>query len=272
MVWAIGVAASRAAGTREAHTWMVKNLVPAWGAEWGLQSAFLAQQDFTTSDAPLEGLRGLGALYARKTNWDALVDGLGSHWEITQNAFKPYPSGIVMHGAITAAEDMANMPGFDSAQIEKIDLVVHPLCLKLTGIKKPRNATEATFSTYHWVAVGLLRGRISISQFSDACVADPDVIALRDRIEATEDDSLAKDGAHIRITLKDGRAIEHHVDHALGSVERPLGDGALTAKLHDLVDPVIGAEAASVLAQRCWDIASSSDASTIVAAACGDIS
>ena len=63
--------------------------------------------------------------------------------------------------------------------MERVDLVVHPLCLKLTGIKKAKNATEGTFSTYHWVAVALLNGRVSISQFSDACIARVDLRTKR---------------------------------------------------------------------------------------------
>ena len=36
--------------------------------------AFLAQQDFTASDTPIEGPRGLASLYARQPNLAALAD------------------------------------------------------------------------------------------------------------------------------------------------------------------------------------------------------
>ncbi len=269
MVWAIGIAAARASGTRETHGTMAKNLVPAWTAEEGMQAAFLARRDFTTSDAPLEGPRGLGHLYARKTNFPGLVDRLGEHWELEQNAYKPFPAGIVMHGAITGALEVAKEWRTDPTAIRRVELVVHPLCLHLTGRRTPRTAVEATFSVYHWVAVALIDRRIGIGQFSDACVTDPAVVALRDRVEASVNEAFKRDEAFIRVTLADGRILERHVDHALGSIERPMDDPTLTAKLHDLADGVIGERPTGLLAERCWGIERAPDASVVVAAACG---
>jgi 2-methylcitrate dehydratase PrpD len=197
-----------------------------------------------------------------------MVSRLGEHWEITQNVYKPFPSGIVMHSAITGALEIAQEWHPDPKAIHHVTLLVHPLCLDLTGRRTPRTAVEATFSVYHWVAVALIDRRIGIGQFSDSCVADPAVTDLRDRIEATEDKTLGRDEAHIRITLTDGRILERHVDHALGSIERPMSDQALTAKLHDLADGAIGAHAAGLLAERCWGIERTPDASAIVTAAC----
>ena len=47
-----------------------------------------------------------------------------------------------------------------------------------------------------------------------------------------------------------------------------MSDQALTAKLHDLADGAIGAHAAGLLAERCWGIERTPDASAIVTAAC----
>jgi len=268
MIWAMGIAASRASGSRETHGTMAKNLVPAWTAEIGLQAALLAKQNFTAPDFPLEGKRGLGYLYACKTNFPGMVSRLGEYWEITQNAYKPFPCGIVMHGAMTGALDIAQKWHPDPKTIRKVSLMVHPLCLDLTGRRSPRNAVEATFSVYHWVAVSLIDRRISIRQFDDSRVVDPEVLSLRDRVEATVNKEFARDEALVRITLEDGRILEQHVDHALGSIERPMDDSMLTEKLHDLADDVIGKRAADTLAEKCWDIERIPDASAIVNAAC----
>ncbi len=269
MIWAIGLAAARASGTRETHGTMGKNLVQAWTPEEGLQAAFLACRNFTTSEAILEGPRGLGRLYAREANLPALVAGLGEHWELTRNAYKPFPSGIVMHGAVTGALEIARESGPDPQAIQGVDLEVHPLCLHLTGRREPRTALEATFSVYHWVAVALIDRRIGIRQFSDTCVGDPRVVALRDRVQARSNESFGRDEAVVRVRLVDGRALERHVPHAWGSIERPLNDAALNAKLHDLADGVIGESAARLLENRCWNIEEAPDASVLAAAACG---
>jgi len=269
MVWAIGIGAARAAGTRETHGTMAQNLISPWSAEAGLRAAILARQGFTAPNEPLEGARGLGRLYARKTNFPALVDRLGQHWELTQNAYKPFPSGIVTHGAITAALELAVESHPEPKAIRRVELVVHPLCLKLTGRRTLNTVEEAPFSVYHWVAVALIERQIGISQFVEAYITDPAVVALRDRVQASANESFNRDEADIRVTLADGRIIERHVDHALGSIERPMNDQALTAKLHDLADGVIGERASGLLADRCWGVERAPDASTIVVAACG---
>jgi 2-methylcitrate dehydratase PrpD len=183
--------------------------------------------------------------------------------------FRSFPSGIVTHGAITGALEIAQESRPDPRAIQGIDLEVHPLCLRLTGWRTPRTAVEATFSVHHWVAVALIDRRIGIRQFSDACVADPLVVALRDRVEARPNEAFTRDEATVRVKLSDGRLLERHVAHALGSSERPLDDTALSAKLHDLADGVIGERAVGMLADRCWNIERTTDASVIVAAACG---
>ncbi len=254
MIWAIGIAAARAAGTRETHATMAKNLVPAWAAEEGMKAAFLARRDFTASDASLEGPRGLGHLYAQQSNFKVLIDRLGEHWALRQNAYKPFPSGIVTHGAITGALELAQQHRLQREAIERVELIVHPLCLELCGRRTPRTAVEGAFSVFHWVALALLNGVISIRQSSDACVTDPVVMALRDRVLATADPQFKRDEAHVRLTLKDGRVLEQHVDHALGSAERPMTDAALDAKFHDLADAVLGGPGAAELLRNCRNL------------------
>ena len=47
--------------------------------------------------------------------------------------------------------------------------------------------------------------------------AIPKVIAVRDRIDATADPAIRKLEARVRIELNDGRVVDKHVEHALGS-------------------------------------------------------
>jgi 2-methylcitrate dehydratase PrpD len=112
--------------------------------------------------------------------------------------------------------------------------------------------------------VALREREIRIRQFSDACVNDAANIALRDRVQAATNDELRVDEAHVRVRLRDGRVLERHVDHQLGSIERPMSDSELVAKLHDLADPMLGAARVAELARACWEIERLTDASTLV--------
>lgn len=264
LVWAAGIAASRASGTRETHGTMAKNLVPAFAAEAGLTAALLARQGFTASETPLEGPRGLAAVYTEASNLNALVEGLGTDFELMRNSYKPFPSGIVTHAAITAALDLTGRSAISASTIAKVDLTVHPLCLQLCGRRTPASAVEGTFSVYHWTAIGLHFGKIQIKHFSNAFIADETIVSLRNKIDAKPDPSYRKDEAHIAVTLMDGAVLEQHVDYALGSVERPLSDNDLTLKLTDLTQGVLTSENAARLAKFCWNIEQAIDAKPIL--------
>ena len=126
--------------------------------------------------------------------------------------------------------------------IASVDLVVHSLVLELTGKKTPKDGLEGKFSVYHSAAAGIIFGRAGEDEYSDEIVRRADVIALRDKVHATRDDSIAEDAAKIRVTTNDGRTFEIFVEHAIGSTTRPMSDAQLRAKFAGLVAPVLGTE------------------------------
>ena len=46
------------------------------------------------------------------------------------------------------------------------------------------------------------------------------------------------------VKLKDGRSLSRHIEHAIGSLEKPLSDGALGAKFTDLADGILAKDQA----------------------------
>ena len=139
--------------------------------------------------------------------------------------------------------------------IERIDLRVHPLVLELTGKTAPSIGLEGKFSVYHACAAAIIFGQAGEHEFSDAAVARADVVALRDRIKARADAAIREDSAAISVTCRDGRTISVFVEHAIGSMERPLSDADLRAKFHGLVDPVLGAARAGKIIEQCAHVA-----------------
>jgi 2-methylcitrate dehydratase PrpD len=65
------------------------------------------------------------------------------------------------------------------------------------------------------------------------------------------------------ITLRDGRRLEKFVEHAVGSVERPMSDTDLDAKVRDLCDGVPTADRTRRLVDLCRDIKRQPDARVI---------
>ena len=64
MIWAIGLAATQAAGLREMFGSMAKSLHPGRAAQNGYAAALLAREGFTAGEHSLEGPRGFAAVQA----------------------------------------------------------------------------------------------------------------------------------------------------------------------------------------------------------------
>ncbi|NCW39115.1 MAG: MmgE/PrpD family protein, partial [Betaproteobacteria bacterium] len=54
------------------------------------------------------------------------------------------------------------------------------------------------------------------------------------------------------------------VDHAIGSLERPMTDAMLARKFHDQADPVLGASQVEALIQACWGLGQASSVRALV--------
>ena len=251
--WALGIAASQPVGMREQFGSMTKPFHPGGAARAGLTSALLAKHGYTASPKALEAPRGYIQTVSLKRDWNEITGELGKRFEISFNTYKPFACGIVIHPAIDAATRL-RAQGVAPADVERVELRVHPLVLELTGKKEPRNGLEGKFSVYHGFAAGLAFGRAGEGEYDDAVVAREDLVALRRRVEATVDESIAEDDADVTAILRDGRRLHVRVGHAIGSLARPMGDADLEAKFHGLADPVIGARKAAQAMAACWNL------------------
>lgn len=94
-----------------------------------------------------------------------------------------------------------------------------------------------------------------------------DLTALRDRVNAAIDDRIDEASADVTVRCRDGR--EHHVfvEHAVGSLRRPMSDDDLAGKFHRLVDPILGARRADDLIVNSMRIASAGGVRALAALA-----
>ena len=264
---ALGIAASQPIGVREQFGSMTKPFHPGGAARAGLMAALMAKHGYTSSARAIEAPRGLAQTYSTKHAWHEITDELGQRFEISFNSYKPFACGIVIHPSIDGCVELRNAHALRAADIARVALRVHPLVLELTGKKAPRSGLEAKFSVYHACAAGLLFGQAGETEFSDEIVARADVIALRDRVHAEVDAAIDEAAADVTITLNDGRTLHRRIEHAIGSLQRPMTDADLARKFHGLVDPVLGAARADRLAGLCETVASAADVRTLTATA-----
>lgn len=261
---ALGIAASQPVGLREQFGTMTKPFHPGGAARAGLMSALLASRGFTASPRALEAPRGFVQVVSDKRAWNEVTDELGERFEISFNTYKPFACGIVIHPSIDACCQL-KAQGVQPEQVERIELRVHSLVLELTGKKEPKDGLQGKFSVYHGCAAGLIYGRAGEAEFADEVVNDPRVVALRNKVQATVDDSIDEAAVHVTAHLKDGRRVQVHVEHAIGSLQNPLTDAQLEAKFTQLVDPVLGEVRSREITQACWTLGSLADVRRLAA-------
>ncbi len=255
---ALGIAASQPIGLREQFGTMTKPFHPGGAARAGLMAALMAKQGFTASPRALEAPRGWAQVVSTKYDWSEARDELGQRFEISFNAYKPFACGIVIHPSIDACVQLREQ-GVKPEQVAKIELRVHSLVLELTGKKEPQDGLQGKFSVYHGCAAGLIFGRAGEEEFSDEIVTREDVVALRRKVVAVVDDSIREESVVATATLADGRTITVNVEHAIGSLERPMTDAMLESKFHDLADPVLGRAKVDQVLAACWKLGQASD-------------
>jgi 2-methylcitrate dehydratase PrpD len=229
MRWAIGHAATQGAGFRATHGAMSGLVVPAYAARAGLFAAHLAASGVECTENVLEAPMGFVAIHSSGAKLDYATDGLGEQFEMLANAYKPYPSGIVVHPVIDACRDIAMQISGDAA-VKHVRLHVHPLAIKLAGRQHPKDAMEAMVSIHHWAAAMFVRGAAGIAEIRQEAIDHPEMIAFRERVTGIEDSSLERDQARAEVELSDGRRIVSFVEHALGSISRPMSDEDLDRK------------------------------------------
>jgi aconitate decarboxylase len=257
---ALGHAASLAGGTRSANGTDTKTLHMGRGAQNGILAAVLAQQDFDTGEDPIGYW---GKLVSPTVDLSYLTNDLGSKWELLENTFKPYPCGIVIHPLIDGCLALHDK-GVRTENIKKLEVAVNPQCMRLCFVRHPETALQAIFSLYHGCAVALLYGAAGRKEFLDEVCNDSLVASIRDKIDVTTDAKLRDDEAQLRVIFKDGKHQDEHVDHAKGSLERPMTEQDLERKFIDQSELIMGLEKCRKIMKACWTIDEIEDISTLL--------
>lgn len=267
MTWALGLAATQAAGLREMFGSMGKAFHPGRAAQNGYASALLAEAGFTAGVRGIEGPRGFAAVQAATCDLSKVTAGLGTDFNLRRNTYKPFPCGIVNHPTIEACIALHREHQLDAASVRSVRLRVAPLVLDLCNQQNITTGLQGKFSVYHGAAVGLVRGRAGLQEYTDEAVNDPAVRRVREAATATGEPALTEDQARVEVELADGRVLRHSVEQSLGNIHRPLSDAQLEDKYRAQAVLALPAAQADVALALCWGLAELPDVSELVQAA-----
>jgi 2-methylcitrate dehydratase PrpD len=247
MRWAFGLAATQPVGLREMFGTMTKSFHPGRAAQNGLTAALLAKEGFTSSEVGLEGRTGWAHVLSTSCDYAQITRGLGDHYEILLNTYKPFACGVVLHPIIDACLQLRAAHHLTPETIDRIDLAVHPLVLELTGRRAPQTGLEGKFSVYFAAAVALADGAVGLDSFAPGRLEDPALLGLAERMTFGDDPGYGPEGGSVTVALTDGRTLTETVPAALGSPASPIGDEGLVAKFLDCA-----AHAARPLPEQEW--------------------
>ena len=277
---ALGHAASMASGIRAMFGTDTKTLHAGRGAQNGIVAALLAQQDFSSCPAAIEAW---ARLVSSTVNTAAVsAKAKGGPWQILENTFKPYPCGIVIHPLIDGCLELhlifttIEENGTDAAQlgpdsladIANIEVVVNPQCVRLCNVRHPRTELETIFSLYHGCDVALVYGGAGPAEFRNG-LEDAAVASVRDLIEVRVDDQLRDDQAWLRFWSRSRSDISSktrsiHIQHATGSLARPMTKQQVEEKFLGQAVGCIGLERAQKAMDACRKLNTIEDVSNFV--------
>jgi 2-methylcitrate dehydratase PrpD len=266
MIWAIGLAATQAAGLREMFGSMGKAFHPGRSAQNGYAAALLAREGFTAGERSLEGPRGFAAVQASSYDLSKITNRLGEDWDLRVNTYKPFPCGIVNHPTIDGCIQLHDEHHAAPDQISAVRLRVAPLVLDLCNQQNITKGLQGKFSVYHGAAVGLVRGKAGIQEYTDEAVNEPSIKRVREHATATGDPSITEDQAYIEVELAGGRTLTKFVEASLGNLKRPLSDRQLDAKFRDQGVLALSSSQVDRVLDLCWRIHELADAGEVVRA------
>ena len=241
---ALGIAGSMASGIIEylAEGTSTKRVHAGWAAQAGVRAALLARGGFDGPRTVLEGTHGFFKAFApsRTPDFAPLLGGFGSHWVMTNIAFKPYACGTMTQPYIDCAIALAER-GVLAENIQAIvckvgEGTVHRLWETLAVKHRPPTPYAAKFSTPYCMAVGFFDRRAGFAQFTEQRVRDESVLALAAKIRYEIDPENAYPSnftGHLKAIMNDGRVEEVNQPYMRGGAHEPLSAGELAMKFTD---------------------------------------
>jgi 2-methylcitrate dehydratase PrpD len=256
---ALGIAGSQASGLMEylADGSQTKPLHAGWAAFSGIVAAALAANGGSGPASVLEGRFGLLASHVGEFDPEALTAELGSRWETTRIAIKPYPVCHAAHTALDAVAELAPDP--DSVESitalvageVAVGLVLEPAAAKV----RPRTSYDAQFSLPYCIGALLTRGELGLDAFTAEAIADRSALALGAKVTYEvvpfEGGNDLSGGVRVRAA---GEEREATVLRPRGGPAAPLTPAEVEAKFRANAVPALGEDGAGRVIEIVGDL------------------
>ena len=260
---ALGIAGSQGAGLMAAQEGaMVKRLHAGRAAQSGMYGALLARKGFTgISDVVEAGYGGFLSSFSRTPNPARLLEGLGNDWEVAKVGFKMYPNVTSIHAALDALRAVLVEERLSGRDIKAIDVGCgHMTFVHTAWDYRPVGVTAAQMNLFYGLAVMALRGDVSVGDYTEDTIANPEVLAFLPRIKVAVDEGLERMGpafrhaARVTVRTMDGRRLSQEVLNRRGSPENAVAREDVERKFMSNAGALLGQASADRLRQLAADL------------------
>ena len=243
---ALGIAFCRStvSGNSTVAPSLTKRLGVGFASQSGVIAALLAAAGFPAAGEVFQGSAGFfQTFYQQEGDYDALLDQLGSRFEIVQVGPKPFPSCRYTHCAVTATLNLLRKHSIHVPDIQEVRVQIGERDMRSVGgwsedekrkKHRPEGVVDAQFSIPYTVAATLLSAGLSLEDFTGAKLKSNQVLDLAARVKPILNPELDHGPMDVKpqvveIVTRDGRALSERVEYPKGNPNNPVTSDELTA-------------------------------------------
>ncbi len=234
---ALGIAASMSGGVRANFGSLTKAIHVGMVCQQGVNAVDWARSGITSSLNVIEGRDGFAQVFSGKKIDSNDVE-FQKSYDLEKNGlvFKRYPCCSGSHTAIDCLDGLLQNHSIDLSEIEQIRVGVSVVGPRELVCNNPQNGIEAKFSMQFVLAARLVYGRVTLAEFNDEAVLNPDIQSLMKKIAMFVDSCYNEFGfmntspSNIKIVMKNGESLSGSSDLAKGNPDNPLSLGEMREK------------------------------------------
>jgi 2-methylcitrate dehydratase PrpD len=230
---ALGIAYSQAAGTHQVtrDSALTKRMQPGFAAKTALISVALTKAGIAGVRHTFEGEDGLFKSYLHG-NYDPvrLREGLGQRFDLLGLSYKLYPCCGFAQVAIATARELRKKVAAN--KIKGLTAYVNRATNEIVGTpievrRAPQTTVQAQFSIPYTVACALINDTVTLKDFTEEGIRNPQVRELSARITVEIDEDIERERpgnmAPVRLVAEtDEGVVQVRVDHPSGSIANPM--------------------------------------------------
>jgi 2-methylcitrate dehydratase PrpD len=248
---ALGIAFTQVSGSRQMAVGAstdLRSMQAGFSGQGAVMAAELAVRGIVGSKEIIEGRYGIYKTYVRnEPAWSALTEGLGTSFPLLgEHGFKVWPACGYTRATNTATLRLRQENRLRPDDVETITviggtgatrLLSEPIELK----RRPQLSIDGKYSIPFTTAVMMVRGNVTLHDYTEEGLRDPMVLAMADRVSyrADPDAALPIGGQSplsrptVEIRTRDGRVLRCTPDGVPGDPAHPVQWDLLEAKFRD---------------------------------------